>query len=455
VTAGVTLNWRGDSSRGQVKLADLNLAPYSTQQLPIGAMQKQLVIPDDAHWALVTLSTPASPNDLVAVASSYDASGRYNIDTPFSSNVAGHFAGGEWRADFNHNQLMAVTNSGQKPTNALLTLHYDNGQKSYKMQQSIQPGDQMWVNVASLIRSRTPDRKGNVLPADATSGTYDLRDLSPGLGSLTQDNLALDGTFGLNLKHPNAICCGTSNPGWDPLAVLFFGSEGIVTDIEGTDQCNGDGLNITDDFYTFGSANPSIATVTSKQVTPVAAGTTTGSASGSVMMGVGSYCAYDPVNLSLPITVQVPTSLKMVSATILQTGNSGNHGCTSGYYGIGIDVDYQVLDQNSNPIHSSAMTPQEYIVWYDGSNNGGFTNIGPTYVSTTSQTTRTDGTFDDAPVHLCKAVPFTTPLTSTQTIQIVFNGQAYPVRTNNWQFSSTNLTNHGTVTNGADISKTQ
>jgi hypothetical protein len=38
--------------------------------------------------------------------------------------------------------------------------------KTYEMQQTIQPGDQMWVNVASLIRDRVPDRKGNPLPAD-------------------------------------------------------------------------------------------------------------------------------------------------------------------------------------------------------------------------------------------------------------------------------------------------
>jgi hypothetical protein len=42
----------------------------------------------------------------------------------------------------------------------VLTQHYDNGGKSYEMQQAIQPGDQMWVNVASLIRNRVPDRKG-------------------------------------------------------------------------------------------------------------------------------------------------------------------------------------------------------------------------------------------------------------------------------------------------------
>jgi hypothetical protein len=83
--------------------------------------------------------------------------------------------------------------------------------------------------------------------------------------------------------------------------------------------------------------------------------------------------------------------------------------------------------------------------------NGGYTNIVPTYISTTSATTRADGTFDDAPVGICQALPFTSPLTSTQTIQVLLNGQPYKIRTNNWKFSSTNLTNHGTVTNGGDV----
>jgi hypothetical protein len=95
----------------------------------------------------------------VAIASSGDAGGRYNVETPFSDTVGNHFAGGEWRADANHNQIIVVTNSGQKSTNALLTLHYDNGQKSYEIQQAIQPGNQMWVNFAELIRHRVPDRQ--------------------------------------------------------------------------------------------------------------------------------------------------------------------------------------------------------------------------------------------------------------------------------------------------------
>ena len=43
----------------------------------------------------------------------------------------------------------------------------------YELQQTIAPGDQMWVNLNQLIRNRVPDRKGNLLPVDLKSVTYD------------------------------------------------------------------------------------------------------------------------------------------------------------------------------------------------------------------------------------------------------------------------------------------
>jgi len=69
-------------------------------------------------------------------------------------------------------------------------LHYDNGEKKYEMQQTIQPGHQMWVNLSQLVRQRIPDRTGNALPVDVSSDLlqqqsvpvrdgYALRDDSP------------------------------------------------------------------------------------------------------------------------------------------------------------------------------------------------------------------------------------------------------------------------------------
>ena len=150
LSAEIALSWRGDSGKGQVKLPELQLAPFATHQLQIWAMQKQLGIPDDAHWALVSLSAIGSPDDLIAIASSRDCSGLYNVETKFSSGEGGHFAGGEWRTDATHNQIAAITNVGTEPTDALLTLHYNNGEKKYELEESIAPGDQMWVNLEQL-----------------------------------------------------------------------------------------------------------------------------------------------------------------------------------------------------------------------------------------------------------------------------------------------------------------
>jgi hypothetical protein len=72
-------------------------------------------------------------------------------------------------------------------------------------------------------------------------------------------------------------------------------------------------------------------------------------------------------------TTQVPTSLKLAkSPTILQTGTGAQHGCPPGWYGTMIDVDYQVLDQNTTPIQNATMEPQENV---PGLTNG-FQDIG-------------------------------------------------------------------------------
>lgn len=304
VSAVVTLSWNGASGNGQAKLPTLELAPFATQQLQIGAAQKQLGIPDDAHWALATVST-AEANEVIAVASSADATGKYSLPTEFSAYPAGHYAGGEWRVDTSHNQIISVTNSGQKPADTILTLHYGDGKKTYQMQQAVAPGGQMQVNVADLIRGRVPDSKGNVLPADVSIGTYDVQQLkAAGRGSLIEGSMALNGAYGFNARSQYANCCATPGAWWDPDSFDFgFGDPFTTAGIDGVDPCDNDPLDLTDDFDDWWSSNPAVAQVTTAKVTPEGEGTTTGWAEGLVMEGVGGYCAVEEVEVEAPITV--------------------------------------------------------------------------------------------------------------------------------------------------------
>ena len=91
-------------------------------------------------------------------------------------------------------------------------------------------------------------------------------------------------------------------------------------------------------------------------------------------------------------------------------------------YGIVIDVKYQVLDANSNPINYSSMEPFETGVSFLGAtlNN----DVGPSRISTTSKFTAGDGTFHDAPFGVCQNLPFTSGQTksATQNLSIILGG---------------------------------
>jgi hypothetical protein len=125
---------------------------------------------DPNLWSQVTLTTDTQPEEVVAVAASYDDSLRYGAQTPFSDQLAFHLEGGSWQVDANHNSIIAAGNGSSKPVQARLTFFYAGGTKRYQMERTIAPDDQMWINVGDLIRNSVPDKAGNILPTNLTTG---------------------------------------------------------------------------------------------------------------------------------------------------------------------------------------------------------------------------------------------------------------------------------------------
>jgi hypothetical protein len=113
-SASIALGWRGDSAKGRAAMPEVILQPFETRQMDIGAMQKQLGIPDDAHWALVTLTSPSSPDDLLAVAASYDstaATARRHL-SPIILELTGQAVNGK--------SMPRTTRSSPSPTEAVV-----------------------------------------------------------------------------------------------------------------------------------------------------------------------------------------------------------------------------------------------------------------------------------------------------------------------------------------------
>jgi hypothetical protein len=91
---------------------------------------------------------------------------RYGAQTPFSDQMALHWAGSLWEYDAQHDSLITAGNGGTKPLQAQLTIYYNQGSHKYELEQSLQPDEQRWIDVGKLIREhrsgqerkRSPDR---------------------------------------------------------------------------------------------------------------------------------------------------------------------------------------------------------------------------------------------------------------------------------------------------------
>ena len=277
------LHWRSPTWSGVASLPSFVLAPEEVTKLDISEVQRNGTIPTNATWAQVSLITDAAPDDVTAVAASYDSTLRYGAQTPFSDQLSGHLEGGEWRVDTNHNSIIAAGNGGGQAVSALLTLRYNGGRSRYELRKLIAAHDQWFINLGDLIRSGVPDANGTLLPADLASGAYSLQeDKVPVKNWLFEGKVITDKTYG-HATYGCMICCGYGGDagpvGISPSpAFVGVGSSGDFN-VYGDNACNGDSTNLDGYMSSSSSDNTAIITVSSLAMTGVAVGRTSINAS--------------------------------------------------------------------------------------------------------------------------------------------------------------------------------
>jgi hypothetical protein len=243
---------------------------------------KAQAIPKEANWTSVTLTTNGLPDEVLAVAASYDDTLRYGAQTPFSDQLSFRWEGGMWQYDPYHNSIITGGNGGTKPTRLAFTIFYNQGTQRYDLEQTLQPDEQMWIDVGKLIREHVSDRNGKTLPADLTSGSYEFRDLTNiGVGTLFEGKVIYDKTYG-HVAYGCGTCCGYYTPKffYDPLLVPVGSTGG--NGVTALDQCTQKYDDVSADFYgNWSSANTAIVRVDYYGThTGVSAGSTTSSTSG-------------------------------------------------------------------------------------------------------------------------------------------------------------------------------
>jgi hypothetical protein len=282
-TTHVRFTWRSAVTIGKSAPIELKFRPHETQVVDVAALQTQKLLPADAHWASVIVSAPVQPDDLMAIATSYDHSGRYGTQTPFNDQLTFHWEAGKWEVDSMHNSLVTVGNGGNKTVHAQVTIFYNQGRERYQLEQMLAPDEQMWLDFGKLIRERVTDKEGRILPPDISYGTYTVRELTDTYGgNLYEGKVILDKTNG-HAAYGCAWCCGINHVKFtnDPITLPVLGTQ--AQQVLGQDVCDNNWYDITASFFGWGTGNSSIATANGKQIHGVAAGTTTDFASSDIV----------------------------------------------------------------------------------------------------------------------------------------------------------------------------
>jgi hypothetical protein len=383
IEASLTFNWRSVAASGKVSGPALHLNPYETRRIDVAALQNGQTLPRNAQWASVTLVTNGLPDEIVAVTASYDSTLRYGAQTPFSDQLAAHWAGGQWAYDPQHDSIITTGNGGAKPTLAAFTIFYNQGTQKYQLEQILQPGEQMWMDIGKLIRESVPDKTGKALPRDLTTGSYEVRDLTnKGTGSLFEGKVIWDRTYG-HVTYGCAGCCGYINPAtpwYNPVPVIINGFQDDGVDAYNT--CDSATEDVSDSFWNhWSSGNTAIASVDYYgRHKGLSAGSTTSQTSGQLSMARPRACILETKAPSGGVNVvsavisqrtsgQVSSDDSALSnyQTAVGTTNLGNFTNISAFHGCGIGIETIGVINPSN--YTGNVTIHRTIV-----NQGFYTN---------------------------------------------------------------------------------
>ncbi len=290
-TAQIRFNWWSEAGTGRGKPMELPLKPYETRLLDIAALQSQKVLPSDAHWAAMIISGPMQPNDVIAIAASYDSTGRYGAQTPFSDQLNSSMAAGKWVADSLHDSIITVGNGGIESARAQLTFYYHGGQDKYQVEQTLGPDEQMWLDLGKLIRDQVAGKDGKTIPPEVTSGVYEIKDLSHVvLGPLYEAKLIVDKTNG-HAFYGCYECCGNDGADMGVVPVNVFVNGTLGQTVWSVSTCDGGHVNITSAMTSWWTNDTSIATASNAQIHGVAAGSTDNLAEGEISVSGFRVCS--------------------------------------------------------------------------------------------------------------------------------------------------------------------
>jgi hypothetical protein len=473
-TVTPTLWWMEGGTAHSALLPQVTVLPHQTRTVDLPALIAGAGLKNFNGSVSLELDTQGPKGGLLMTGGSVDRRNTYVFEvTPRAilESVAKHLA--YWSTGNGDDTMVTVWNPADEAQEFNFTLFFSGGHYAYPIH--LGPRAAQTFNVSEIVHNEIPDAEGNIVPASVHEGRAKIAGAQ---GDSEHILVTMDaGTY--NVKKAT---CFTGCTTFDGVANSFVNADPFALGVGGTMQetfieqyGSGNQYDATS-LSSWSSSDTSIATVNSGLVSGGGVGSFSITAFDATQEpGYDVVCGWTgvvecPFSYVSPSgsgsgTVQVPTSLKFISVSVLPDGSSGAFGCApNADYGIRVDIKYQVMDQNTpaTPIQSAFMVPHEKGTLFDGT---AFDNdIGPVAsYPTSSRTTAQDGTFHDVPFGYCQNTPIDAARAASQNITIILNVTSYPVRSQTWSVSAPGSSSfgHGTISNtispgnGSDVSATR
>ena len=333
-------------------------------------------LPADAYWATVLVQYQGRSGDLVPIATSFDVTGSYGLQTPFSEGVSPLWKGSMWHADVLHNSLITVGNAGSDPTHAAITLFYNNGSSSYTVVKPLAPGDQAWVNVGQIISAQIPDKDGKTIPGNVMMGSYELRDLDHvGVGFLYEGKLVIDKTWGHGY-YGCGVCCGITSTKLTPNPNSGAVGTGAGNVFDALNACTNNWTDVTAGASQWSSTNSAIVNVANAYSNFMSVGTITGSAY--------EVLSQEQVRLMCPNLPFTPQNVQTATPWISYGGKNVTGETTNVVVGQQIAVTANGIPSGSISTQSWSIGGPSYVGGYQVA--PGFSSGGPITASTSGST---------------------------------------------------------------------
>jgi hypothetical protein len=360
----------GTRTVGSLPLAPLTLAAGASAELPLSSLASALTNTEALNLAY---SYQGSPGDILASIGSTDQSGSYVFPVRAEPvGLTGSKTSVYWQLSNGFDSMYTLWNPDLTDADFLVTLRYDNGAGLYEMPVHLVPHESAMIDIGELVRLRTPDYLGRLLPLSPIEGSL----LVSGPQNGPED--MIDVVLAEGIYNPGKATCGGGCVACNGMTSACFDPDtGFLVppaDSEQAQLCynyyNGWVYWITSSAN-WSSSNPSIATVqTHGQASP---GLTTGVSPGTasifaqsaspVPVNAGQVCSSQPITCpSTPVssgaTVTVPTPSQVA---VINTQAQGQAGCPPHWAGWSRAVTLGLLDQNGAAYAQSGIAMADTI----------------------------------------------------------------------------------------------